>query len=62
MLGRVMFCEVVGEVDFAWCPGYFKHFLRDAVLEPIKAHVDDLASFLLKSAVEDAVSGAVVST
>ena len=61
MVGRVVFGEVVGQVDYAWCPGYFKHFLRDAVLEPIKPHVDGLASFLLKIVLEDAIGGAVVS-
>ena len=27
MLGWVMFGEVFGEVDVAWCPTNFKHFL-----------------------------------
>ena len=27
MLGWVMFGEVVGKVDFAWCPANLKHFL-----------------------------------
>ena len=62
MFGRVMFCVVVGEVDFAGGPSYFKHFLGNAVLKPVKSHVDGLASFLVKSAVEDSIGGTVVST
>ena len=57
-----MFSVIIGEVDLAWCPLYFEHFLADSVAQPVEAHVDGFAATLFHCAVHDAVSGAVVGS
>lgn len=48
---RVVFCEVVGFVQFAWSPIDMKLSLSGAIAYPIKSHIDGLGAFLFDSVV-----------
>jgi hypothetical protein len=52
--------EVVSMVGFSWAPDNLVLALFDAVLEPIKAHVDGFGTALFDGAIEDPLSTFVV--
>ena len=54
-----MLGEVVSMVGFSWAPDNLVLALFDAVLEPVKAHVDGLGT-LFDGAIEDSLSTFVV--
>ena len=55
-----MLGKVVPMVGFAWAPDNLVLALLDAVLEPVKMHVDRFGAALFDGAIEDPLSTFVV--
>ena len=55
-----MLGEVVSMVGFSWAPDNLVSALFDAVLEPVKTHVDGFGTVLFDGAIEDPLSTFVV--
>ena len=58
---RVVLGRVVGQIVFSWFPEDVELALGGAVLEPIEAHGDGFATFLLNCSCEDSTGGNIVS-
>ena len=54
------FCEIIRQVLKAWAPVNFELALFHPILDPIKAHVDCLGSFLFDCFVHDVVCSGVI--
>ena len=61
MSGRVMFRPVVGEILGAGSPEHVEMAHLDAILDPVKSHVDSSRSLLLANVVGDVVGCQIVS-
>ena len=51
----VMFPEIISKVYISWCPIKKKLILMDAILDPMKAHVHSLGTFLFDVTIPSAV-------
>ena len=59
--GRMMFGEVITVIIAARFPMDLKLGLLDAILQPVKTHVDGLGAFLLDGGVQNTGSTLIIS-
>ena len=60
VVGRVVFCVVVGQVGCSRPPVDIELALLDPVLQPVESHVDGLGAFLFNGVCQDTMACGIV--